>query len=117
VLTQQPEADLRHGDGVGRVHPEVWRQRRVRGTAVEVHVHLADRESGETVSLQWRRVHHHRQVHAVERAAFEHEDLAATNSSAGVPNTRMVMPRSSATRHSAIPAPTPAAAMMLCPQA
>ncbi|SLA78109.1 Uncharacterised protein [Mycobacteroides abscessus subsp. abscessus] len=38
-------------------------------------------------------------------------------SSAGVPITRTVIPSSSATVANAMPAPTAAAAMMLCPQA
>jgi len=57
------------------------------------------------------RVHHHRRVPPVERPALQHVDLAAaTGSSAGVPDTVIVSPRSSAAAASAKPVPAAAAA-------
>ena len=38
---------------------------------------VRDRADARVEVFERRRVHHHRRVHAVERAAFEHEDLAA----------------------------------------
>ena len=60
---------------------------------------------------------HHGGVHAVERPPLHHEDFPPPPSSAGVPSTRSVIPRSSARGASARPAPIAAEAITLCPQA
>ena len=78
VLAEEPDRDLRDGERVGGVDAELGRRGGVRLVAG-----VANREVRRPRSTRGRhvldrcRVHHHRRVHAVERAAFEEEDLAA----------------------------------------
>ena len=57
--------------------PELGRDRGVRLAALVVHAHVRNRADARVEVFRRGRVHHQRRVHAVERAAFEHQDLAA----------------------------------------
>ena len=72
VLAQQPDRDLGDGERVGRVDAELGRDRRVRLAARVLHAHVRDRADARVEVFDRRRVHHHRRVHAVERAPLEH---------------------------------------------
>ena len=78
VLAQQADRHLRDGDRVGGVDAEVRCGGRVRRDARRSATPKCDDRAhpGREV-LERRRVHHHRRVHARERAPLEQEHLAA----------------------------------------
>jgi hypothetical protein len=76
VLAQQPERNLGNGERIGRVDTEVRGERGVRFAAGVFDVHVRNRRNARIHVFVRRGVHHHRRVHAVERAPLEQVHLA-----------------------------------------
>ncbi len=77
VLAQQADGDLGNGEHVAHVDAAFGRGGRVRLLAGVANREVRHRADSRRHVLERCRVHHHRRVHTVERAAFEEEDLAA----------------------------------------
>ena len=118
VLAQQADRDLSDGERVAGIDPFVRRRRRVGATAGVADVDVVDREACAARACRRARGAPSSPACAPSKAPRSSmRILPPPPSSAGVPSTVTVEPDVVCHRDSAAPAPTAAAAMMLCPQA